>query len=173
MRIEDPRAGVGGEDAPGGLEAVELGHPDVHQDDGRLEARGLVHRLEPVARLGHDLDVRPRRTSSMRKPARTIDWSSATSTRMLIARRPASGRRVLRTKPPPLAEPARHLAAVDLDPLADADEPVAEPVAGIRAAAVVAYLDLQLVARVADDRRPRGWRRACLSALVRPSWTMR
>ena len=48
---------VGREDAPGRLDAVELGHADVHQDDGRLEARRLVDRLEPVARLGHDLDV--------------------------------------------------------------------------------------------------------------------
>ena len=44
--------------------------------------------------------------SSMRKPARTIDWSSATRTRMLISRRPPSGRRVLSTKPPPFAGPA-------------------------------------------------------------------
>ena len=35
---QDPRAAVGGEDAPGRLEPVELGHPDVHQDDGRVEA---------------------------------------------------------------------------------------------------------------------------------------
>ena len=55
MRIR--AAGVGGEDAAGGLEAVELWHADVHQDDRRVEARGLGDRLEPVARLGDDLDV--------------------------------------------------------------------------------------------------------------------
>ena len=88
--------------------------------------------------------------SSMRKPARTIDWSSATSTRMRHRRRRSSGRRALRTKPPPGAVPARHLAAVDLDALADADEPVAEAVARRGALAVVADLDLQLVGPVAD-----------------------
>ena len=44
--------------------------------------------------------------SSMRKPARTIDWSSATRTRMLIGASPSSGRRALSTKPPPAAAPA-------------------------------------------------------------------
>ena len=48
------------------------------------------------------------------------------------ARSPPSGSRVLSTKPPPFAAPARHLAAVDLDALADADEPVAEAVARSR-----------------------------------------
>src|SRR5205823_1715424 len=43
-----------------------------------------------------------------------------------------------------------HLAAVDLDAFADADEPVAEAVARRVARAVVAYLDLQLVGPVAD-----------------------
>ena len=57
MRIRIRARGVGGEDAPGRLEPVELGHADVHQDDRRIEARRLVDRLEPVARLGHDLDV--------------------------------------------------------------------------------------------------------------------
>ena len=38
-------------------EPVELGHADVHQDDPRMEAAGLVDRLEPVARLGDDLHV--------------------------------------------------------------------------------------------------------------------
>ena len=49
---------VGGEDSPGRLEPVELGHADVHQHDGGVEARGLVDGLDPVARLGDDLDVR-------------------------------------------------------------------------------------------------------------------
>ena len=55
IRIRAPR--VGREDAPRRLEPVELGHADVHQDDGRVEARRLVDRLEPVARLGDDVDV--------------------------------------------------------------------------------------------------------------------
>ena len=39
------------------LETVELGHADVHQDDGGMKTGGLVDGLEPVARLGDDLDV--------------------------------------------------------------------------------------------------------------------
>ena len=54
---QDRARRVGGEDAPRRLEPVELGHADVHEDDGRLEARRLVDGLEPVARLGDDLDV--------------------------------------------------------------------------------------------------------------------
>ena len=78
-----------------------------------------------------------------------------------------------RTKPPPFAVPARHLAAVDLDALADADQAVAAAVAGAAAAAVVADLDPQLVAaRSATVTSARlAW--ACLSALVSPSWTIR
>ena len=81
---------------------------------------------------------------------------------------------MLRTKPPPFAVPARHLAAVDLDPLADADQAVAR---GCRSRP--------------RPRRRRGPRlrtssgeypsvtsalaraAACLSTFVRPSWTIR
>src|SRR5262249_44724089 len=54
---QDPALRVGLHDPPRGLEPVELGHPDVHEYDVRPDARGLLHRLEPVARLGDDLDV--------------------------------------------------------------------------------------------------------------------
>ena len=57
---------------------------------------------------------------------------------------------MLRTKPPPFAASGGHLAAVDLDALADADEPVPEAVARRRPRAVVAHLDLELVRAVAD-----------------------
>src|SRR5205823_10347388 len=50
----------------------------------------------------------------------------------------------------PVGAPGAHLAAVDLDAFADADEPVAETVARRAALAVVAYLDVQLVGPVAD-----------------------
>ena len=52
------RAGLpGGGDAPGGLDAVDLRHAHVHQHHiGRLPVHEL-HRLEPVARLAHHLDV--------------------------------------------------------------------------------------------------------------------
>ena len=54
---EHARRGIGGEDPARRLETVELGHANVHQDTVGCEARGLVDRLEPVARLGDDLDV--------------------------------------------------------------------------------------------------------------------
>jgi hypothetical protein len=43
--------------APGRLEAVELTHADVHQDNRWTKAHRLVYRLTTAARLGHHLDV--------------------------------------------------------------------------------------------------------------------
>ncbi len=54
---QNARGAVGGEDSPRRLEPVELGHADIHQDDGWIEACRLVDRLESVARLGYHLDV--------------------------------------------------------------------------------------------------------------------
>ena len=62
-----------------------------------------------------------------------------------------------------------HLAAVDLDAFADADEPVPEAVGRRAAETVVAYLDLAARPAGSGRSRPRGWRCACLRALVRPS----
>ena len=86
----------------------------------------------------------------MRNPARTIDWSSATSTRIVTAfaaEREASGEH----EPTFLRGSRAHLTTVELDAFADADEPVAEAVARCAAVAVVPYLDPQLVRPVADD----------------------
>ena len=102
---EDPRRVVGREDPPGRLEPVELGHADVHQDDGGIEAGGLLDRLEPVARLGDDLDV---------LFAGEQHAEAGADHRLVVgdedadrhARSPPSGRRVLRTNPPPVAVPA-------------------------------------------------------------------
>jgi len=55
---EDARRVLAGEDAPRRLQAVELGHADVHQHDGRIEARHLGDRLAARAGLRDDLDVR-------------------------------------------------------------------------------------------------------------------
>ena len=57
VRIRIRASRVGGEDAPGGLQAVELGHADVHQDDVRMEARGLADGFDAVVGLGDHLDV--------------------------------------------------------------------------------------------------------------------
>ena len=126
---------------------VELGHADIHQDDAWVEAGRLVHRLEPVARLGHHFDV---------LLAREQHAKAGADHRLVVGDEDAdhrdsslSGRRVLRTKPPPVAVPA-HLAAVDLDAFADADEPVPEAVGRRAAQAVVAYLDLELVQPIAE-----------------------
>ena len=99
---EDAGRGIGGDDAPGRLEPVELGHADVHQDDGRLEAGGLLDRLEAVARLGDDLDVL---LAGEQHP------KSGAHHRLVVGdehanrhgRPPPIGSRVLRTKPPPVA----------------------------------------------------------------------
>ena len=44
-------------DPAGGLDAVEGGHADVHHDDVGAVSTCCVDRVEPVARLGHDLQV--------------------------------------------------------------------------------------------------------------------
>ena len=91
-----------------------------------------------------------------------------------LMRRPRSSGRRVREHEAAAGRGARaHLAAVDLDALAHADEPVAEAVARRRADAVVADLDLQLVG-ARSGRARRAWpARACLSAFVSPSWTIR
>ena len=113
-----------------------------------LNLRCLLDRLEPVARLGHDLDVR---LVGEQHP------EAAPHQRLVVgdehadhARSPPSGSRALSTKPPSVCRTGRHLAAVDLDALADADEPVAEAVALGGADAVVAHLELELGRLVAD-----------------------
>ena len=52
---------VGQEDLPGRLDAVHLGHPDVHQDDVGGELVDQPHRLDAVAGGAHDLEARPGR----------------------------------------------------------------------------------------------------------------
>ena len=149
---QDPAGRVGGEDAPGRLEPVQLGHPDVHQDDVGADASGLGDGLETVAGLGHDLDVglvgeqqaeaRPHHRLVVHhqdpdRHAPVLSGSRAAGTRGARSR-PGGGER-------------RHLPAVCLDPLADADQSVAQPVV-LREAArtVVAHLEPHLAGRVLD-----------------------
>ena len=56
---EDQDSGgvVSGEDPPGRLESVELGHPDVHQDHGSIKPPLLGYRFESISCLCHDFDV--------------------------------------------------------------------------------------------------------------------
>jgi hypothetical protein len=105
---QDLRGRVGGEDPPSGLEAVELGHPDVHQHDGRVEAGRFGDRVDAVVGLGDHVDVllageeHPEAGPHHRL---VVDDEDADARR---AHRtpPASGRRVWSTKPPPLTLPA-------------------------------------------------------------------
>jgi len=46
-----------GRNLPDCLDAVEVGHPDVHEDDVRPEARGEVDSLAAIARFPDDLEV--------------------------------------------------------------------------------------------------------------------
>ena len=106
MRIRARR--VGGEDSPRRLEAVELRHADVHQDDGRVEAGGLVDRLEPVARFGDDFDVvfvGEEHAEAGADHRLVVGDEDADAHRPC----PSSGRRVLRTKPPSVAAAGGHL----------------------------------------------------------------
>ena len=137
VRIRTRAAAVGGEDPPGRLEPVELGHADVHQDDGRVEAGRLVDRLEPVRRLGDDLDVllpgeqQAKAGAHHRLVVGDEDADAHDPSR-------SSGRRAREDEAAVRGGARGHLAAVDLDALADPDEPVAAPVARRGARAVVA-----------------------------------
>jgi hypothetical protein len=54
------RRAVRGDDLPGRLDAVHLGHADVHQDDVRGQFTHPLDRVAAVHRLADDLDVRHR-----------------------------------------------------------------------------------------------------------------
>ena len=74
----------------------------------------------------------------MRKPARISSWSSTIRTRIVIRRRSRVGEPRLDREAAALARPGRERAAVQGDPLAHADEPVAARIGGrARPAAVV------------------------------------
>lgn len=48
---------MGGGDRGGGLDAVQFGHPDVHEHDVGIEVRHQRDGLRAVARLADDVDV--------------------------------------------------------------------------------------------------------------------
>ena len=54
---EDPRRAAGRDDLSRGLDPVETGHADVHQDHVRLELPCEAHGVFPVLGLAHDLEV--------------------------------------------------------------------------------------------------------------------
>jgi hypothetical protein len=101
---QDPNAGVGRKDPPRCLESVELGHPDVHQHHGRREPRGLVDRLEPIARLGDHLDVglAGEQHAEARAHHRLVVGDEHADAHTAVS----TGSRALRMKPPSGAGPA-------------------------------------------------------------------
>ncbi len=106
-RREDQDAGelVGGKDPAGGLDTVELGHPDVHQDYRRIVAGGHVHRFEAVASLGHHVDVR---LVGQQHAEAGADHRLVVGDENADGHRgpPSSGKQVVSRKPPPSAAPA-------------------------------------------------------------------
>lgn len=56
-KYEDPSVGASPQDLTRGLDAVELRHGDVHEDDIGLEIRCESHGIVPVFSLGDDPDV--------------------------------------------------------------------------------------------------------------------
>ena len=124
---QDPSIAVRRQDASSRLEPVELGHADVHQDDRGMESRRLVHGLEPVARLGDDFDLlfAGEQHAEAGADHRLVVGDENTDRHGLSS---AIGSRVLRTNPPSGAVLRGHLAAVDLDAFADADETMPETI---------------------------------------------
>ena len=117
--------GDGRHDLPGRLDAVEPGHPEVHQDDVGLGPRRRGHGAP--RRRGPRRPPRPRAPtpSSAHIPARNAGWSSATSTRTTssLTAPPRSGSRACTRVPPPGASSITQRAAELLGPLAHRAEP--------------------------------------------------
>jgi hypothetical protein len=91
---QDVRRGVDlCEQAPGRRNAVEARHADVHDHEVRAGVPGDDKCLLAVGGLAHDFDVWFD-VEIMRKPVRTMAWSSAIRTRIAISQlRPVGARR--------------------------------------------------------------------------------
>jgi hypothetical protein len=102
---QDPRGVIGRQDATSRLKTVQLGHADIHQDDGGTKPRCLVDGLEPVARLGDHFDVV---LVGEQHPKARADHRLVVGDQHTDRHRSSwsSGRRVLSTKPPLVAVPA-------------------------------------------------------------------
>jgi len=53
---QDLDLGVLGDNSAGGLDAVQGGHLDVHQDDVRLQRQGQLDRIDSIFRLADNLN---------------------------------------------------------------------------------------------------------------------
>jgi hypothetical protein len=56
-KSDDPGLGECGQDTPGGFEAIEAWHSEVHENDIRFQVEGHIHRLDPVGGLPHQIEV--------------------------------------------------------------------------------------------------------------------
>ena len=181
------QSGACAEDPAGGLQAVHVGHPDVHQHDVGPQLRRRRHRLGPVGGLADHLDA-----------ARGEDHPEAGADQVLVVGDEHPGR----PRPPSRAvqrdagadavaaaeaAPGVQVAAVDGDPLAQAEQPAPRAVPAPPAASAAARLpppDSTLGPAVEHlhpqgsgprtGRSPRPCAPSpCLSALVSASWTIR
>ena len=80
----DPDAGLPAGDHPGGLDAVEVRHLDVHHHDVGHGLGDDVDRVAAVLGGADDLDARRGRRAGEASPSRTIWWSSTTTTLMSV-----------------------------------------------------------------------------------------
>src|SRR5215470_20320468 len=109
---EDAGGAAGGHDLAGGLDPVQVRHPDVHQDHVRLGLPGQADRLPAVLGLADDLQVRP---GFQDHPEPAADQG------LVIAQqhpdghdgpalpRASTGKATLTAKPPPGRGPAWHV----------------------------------------------------------------
>ena len=73
------RARAGAGDGAGGLDAVQYGHPDVHEHDVGLQLADLPDRLGPVGGFPHNSEV-VLALQDERKPILSSGWSSTNKT---------------------------------------------------------------------------------------------
>ena len=124
---QDLRGVVLRREDPGGLDAVELGHADIHQDDVGMELGGPARPPPARRRPRRRTRCRPPSAASSSKAARMRGWSSATRTRIVTSapRRAAARRRPHNAAAAP--GPTRSSPWKRPDPLAHPEMPVPGP----------------------------------------------
>ena len=161
---------------PGGLDAVEFGHADVHQDDIGMQAASLLDRLAAVCRLADDFDV-------LFRTQRHLEGSP--HERLIVGDRALGWSRRVRVQRQrdddliPAAQPRSdpQAASEEADALAHAEMSISRPerirVRIDRTRAVVGDRQVEAGPLVADRARSRVAGPACFNTLVSASWTMR
>ena len=138
-----------GEDPPRGFEAVELGHPDVHQDDVRSQRANLVDRVAAVGRLADDLDLR---LGVEDHPEAGADERLVVDEQNADHDRASAGSCARSTKPPPSRGPVSSVPPYNATRSRIPTRPAPSSVRSRwHRGAVVGDLELDAVAGVADD----------------------